>query len=174
MACIWSKCIFCPFWVFDVFFVGCCLGKWYNENMNIRNKEFSPLKVSVFEVLATVITVFAFVWCKQKHENVVLIATQNWTTIYIPLAVMWIILFVYNKGIITKLLTNRITVFIGNISAYTFLIHYVITQYINLAKKLLNIDLSRLQNILLIFIELFITVVATVIYMKITNKKVEF
>lgn len=117
---------------------------------------------------------FAFIWNKKSYHSVVLLAISNWTTIYIPLAVMWISIFISNKGIITKLLVNRITVFIGNISAYAFLIHYVITSYTNAAKEFLHLNLSNIENALLICFEFVLTVIVTIVFMKIIKKKVEF
>lgn len=166
---IWFMYCF-PIFRLGDFFVGCCLGKWYSEK-ELRI-DLSFVKSSVLEILATVITVFVYLWIKQNHENVFLLAINNFTTLYIALAVMWILLFAYNKGIITKILTNRVTIFVGNISAYTFLIHYVITLYVSCAKKFLDVEFAPSGNAFLIIVEFLLTVIATLLYMKI-RKKIE-
>ena len=149
------------------FFIGCCLCKRKIETARNNNAEFG--KYSIYEIGAMLCTVAVFIWMKQKITNPILLATHNWTTLYIPLEAIWIALFV-EKKCITMLLTNRITIFIGNISAYTFLIHYVITQYSGRAINFLDLELSYLENVIVIIIELILTIIVTLVYMKITKK----
>lgn len=168
---IWFMYCFPIFRVGD-FLIGCCLCKRNIET--VRNDNASFGKYSIYEIGATLCTVAVFIWMKQEIANPLLLATHNWTTLYIPLAATWITLFVEKKGCITMLLTNRVTIFIGNISAYTFLIHYVITQYFGSAISFLHLELSYLENVIKILIELIITIIVTLLYMKITKKKIEF
>ena len=56
-------------------------------------------------------------------------AFHNWTTVYLTLAAPWVFLFACRRGYITAALTNPLTVALGNLSGYAFLIHFVVIQY---------------------------------------------
>ena len=157
---IWFMYCFPVFRLGD-FFIGCCLGKLIKGNWY----DFTLIQATIIEVLATVLTVLVYAYTKINFQNVFLLATQNWTTLYIPLATIWILLFVKKQGIITKVLTNRITIFIGDISAYLFLIHYVVTQYVQAVIIFLNLQIANWQNIVLI--ELLLSILGAVLYKKI-------
>ena len=118
------------------------------------------------EILATVLTVLVYTWTKMDFQNAFLLATQNYTTLYIPLAAMWILLFNKKQGLITKVLTNKVTVYIGNISAYLFLIHYVVTRYFGSGLDLLDVQIDGWEHVGLILIELVLSVLATILYKK--------
>lgn len=83
---IWFMYCFPVFRLGD-FFIGCVLGKIY-KYININS--IRMVTASACEVIATVVTVFVFLWLKQYHANIVLQAIHNWTTVYIPLAVIWV------------------------------------------------------------------------------------
>ena len=158
-----------PLFRFGDFYVGCCVSKCYGERILQSGGSF--IKYSIYEIAAILLTILVCVWEKQKYSSPFLTAMQNWTTLYIPLAVIWVILFIKENGIITKVLTNKVTIFIGNISAYTFLIHYVVTRYVGSALNFLNIELSFEQNIIKIIIEFICTIIIAVVYrrLKISN-----
>lgn len=167
---IWFMYCFPVFRLGD-FFVGCTLGKQY---ANSQSHNFSFVKMSVIEVVMTLVAVGVFAWLKIEQSNLFLLAMHNSTTIFIPIAVIWIYLFTINNGIITKILTNRLFMFIGNISAYTFLIHYVVTQYTNNALGFLNIELPMNIKLVVIFIEFIITILLTLLYKKFKGEKIYF
>ena len=121
-------------------------------------------KATIYEVLATMITVFVFLWLKQKHSSVILLALHNWTTLYIPIAAIWVVLFAANKGLLTRILTNKVTLFVGNISAYAFLIHYVITQYTKALLSNLNIEVDGWSKAIIVFAELMVSIGLSVLY----------
>ena len=143
------------------FFIGCVLKRIFFES-NVRNIE--GIKATFFEVLAVVITVLVLICFNQEHSDVMLIALNNWTTIFIPLAAIWVLLFAVNKGIITKILSNKMAMFIGNISAYAFLIHYVITQYMLHLLSFMNIDVVGWKRVILVFFELVVSIGLSVLY----------
>lgn len=159
---IWFMYCFPVFRLGD-FFIGCCLGKLIKGN----RKDFTLIQATIIEVLATVLTVLVYAYTKISFQNVFLLATQNWTTLYIPLATIWILLFVKKQGIITKVLTNKMTIFIGDISAYLFLIHYVVTQYVQAVISFFDLQINDWQNIVLILIEFILSVLGAVLYKKI-------
>lgn len=53
------------------------------------------------------------------------------TIIYIPISSLMIWLFAVNKGAISKVFTNKLLIFIGNMSGYSFLIHQIVLRYLN-------------------------------------------
>ncbi len=161
----WFMYCFPVFRVGD-FFIGCVLKRLFFER---GMRLVGTLKATIFEVLTIAITVFVY----KNHigqSNPFLIALHNWTTIYIPVAAMWVFLFASNKGIVTKLLTNKMTIFIGNISAYAFLIHYVVTKYSSIILDHRDIVLDERGRLILVISELAITIVLSVIYKNINEK----
>lgn len=163
---IWFMYCFPVFRLGD-FFIGCVSKRIFFE---LDFKNIGAKKATVYECVAATLTAFVFIWLKRDCTNVFELALHNWTTIYIPLAFIWVMLFAANKGLITKLLTNKLTLFIGNISAYAFLIHYVITQYMSALLKSFEITLGGWSLAIIVFIELIITIIFSIIYKKIHDK----
>ena len=164
---IWFMYCF-PIFRLGDFFVGCTLGKHYACSKKIK---FSFIQMSLVEVVMTVITIAVFEWMKRAPTNIFFLAMRNWTTIYIPIATAWIFLFAENKGIISRILSNKFFVFIGNISAYTFLIHYVLIQYIYNVLIYLKIDRSLKLNLSIIVFEFMLTIVLALLYNKSKDSK---
>ena len=164
---IWFMYCF-PIFRLGDFWIGCCFGKIYSSN---NNQNVNWLKESIIEVTVLFLTAFVYVWEGLKFDSIWILAIQNWTTLYIPLSVIWIYLFIKSGGIITKMLTNKITIFIGNISAYSFLIHYVVTQYFSCIINYFNIDLTWWVNSGIIIFEFMLTIAITILYMKLIEIK---
>lgn len=164
---IWFMYCFPVFRLGD-FGIGCCFGKMYSSNNN-QNVNF--VKESIIEITVLLLTVFVIIWERLKFDSIWILAIQNWTTLYIPLSVIWIYLFIKCGGIITKMLTNKITIFIGNISAYAFLIHFVVTQYLSCIINYFNIDLTWWVNSGIIIFEFMLTIAITILYMKLIEIK---
>ena len=91
-------------------------------------------------------------------------ALHNWTSIYIPLAVSWVALFFTHGGWITDTLTNKLFVKLGDLSAYMFLIHYVVIQYAAHLLSFLHIKTGGWSRAGLVFAELIITVALSLAY----------
>ena len=79
-------------------------------------------------------------------------------------------LFLSNKGTITDLLVNRLFVYIGNISAYAFVIHYVITQYTLSAVHFLHLNITDFGNIILISMEFVLSILLSQGYKYMNDK----
>lgn len=86
---------------------------------------------------------------------------------YIPLALIWIYLFREKRGIITILLCNKFLIFLENISAYIFLIHYVITQYAKTVLSFLQIEINGWWKVGLVILELIASIAVSFMYIKI-------
>ncbi len=80
--------------------------------------------------LRLAVTWAVVVWdTKFSHVTIVSKVLNNWTTIYIPLAVAWIVCFYREVGWLSKLTRCRALVWTGRNSMYFFLIHYVVYLY---------------------------------------------
>ena len=159
---IWFMYCFPVFRLGD-FFIGCSLSK-----LNINNKNKSIIKYSIIELIMFVLTILICIFMKKDFDNILLISLKNWTTLNIIISVIWIYLFVINKGIITKLFNNPLFIKIGNITAYLFLIHYVLIKYINF---IIERNHLVINNYILIIFEFLVSVLLSLLFIKIKNKK---
>lgn len=165
---IWFMYCFPVFRLGD-FFIGCCLGRIYRKNT--FGGKGVVLQYTIMEIAATAVTVLVFWWLGQNHhDSIILTAFHNWTTLYIPLAVIWVYLFTENKGIITILLSGRLLVGLGNISGPIFLIHYVVILYMNNMLNFFDIKLSKLQQAGAAVLELGVSILASLIYIAMEKK----
>ena len=122
------------------------------------------VKIEIIAILVTLMIEFYF---KQSYNNILLKAMQNMTTLFIPISCIWVFLFAMNRGIITLLCTNKILIYIGNLSSYMFLIHYVITQYTKFILQNLNIVFDGFYKILIILLQLLASILLSILYKKV-------
>ena len=163
---IWFMYCF-PLFRLGDFFIGCVLKRVYFEG------DFGKLgnvKGTIQEIIATAITVLVFLWMTIEQRSLLLLSLQNYTTAYIPLAAIWIILFIEKRGLITKVLSNSCFIFIGSISAYAFLIHYVVTTYTAGLLTWFELNIVGWGRILLILLELIVSLLLSVLYKWIHEK----
>lgn len=81
---------------------------------------------------------------------------------------MLVYLFAINKGYISKLLSNKVMLYIGNISAYAFLIHQVLIRYSNyIVVRLVD---SEYSVFVLTVISFVLTIIVTEIYTRIEKR----
>lgn len=149
------------------FVIGCCLGKIYKKLQKI---DINCIIGTIIEIVVILITALVFIWRESGQSTVFMKALFNWTTVYIVLACLWIYMFAQRKGVITKLLSNKVMIYIGNISSYAFLIHYVITQYAITAIRYLNIQLSNPMKWGVIIFELLLSIGLSILYKKVEEK----
>lgn len=157
---IWFMYCFPVFRLGD-FFTGCVLKRIFCE-CSVKN--IGMARATIYEVLAAAITVLALIWLHQKPRNIILQALNNWTTIYIPLASVWVILFAVCKGWLTRILSNKAAVFVGNISAYAFLIHYVLIQYASSLLDYMKTPAEGWSKAILVSAELALSIALSVLY----------
>lgn len=167
---VWFTYYFPVFRLGD-FFIGCCLGKYYLENgFNAKSTKF----VTLYELVTLVVTVFVMLWLKIEQPSMVLLSFHNLTTIWIPISVLWIYFFARNQGYLTRFLTNKVLVFIGDISVYTFLIHYVITQYTVIGLAFLGIELQGVMKYIMILMEFSLTIFVSKLYQRLHDRGLFF
>ena len=101
---------------------------------------FSAKTVSVMEVSGIVMSLLACYFCHKltpelniSTDSVELSHPERWWTyslIFIPGSMLLIYAFAMQSGYLSKLLTNRFTLYIAKISPYGFLIHHVVFRYL--------------------------------------------
>ena len=126
---------------------------------------------SILEVFGIIITILIFTNIRLPMPSLISQAFYNWTTQFIIPAAIWVYLFASQNGVITKLLSNRVFVSLGNISSYAFLIHYVIILYVNNILQFTNISIQGSIN-MLVLAELILTIVLSILYKNITTRKI--
>lgn len=151
------------------FFAGCCLGKYWLEME--KKEDVSFLKASMCEIMILIITTGVYLWSGQEPQGFISMAANNGTVPYVPLAVIWILLFIHKRGILTRILINRFTIFLGNISPYIFLIHFVVVQYFTTIKGLFVIKLSYGEHLFFIGVQLVISILLSVAYQKMVERR---
>lgn len=121
------------------------------------------------EIVAVIGTVLLCIFRKQSYEDICLKALQNGTTLYIPLAVIWVLLFMEQKGAVTCLYTNKWLTKLGNMSNYLFLIHYVVINYTIGFIDVLNITFSPRWQVALVVFELAMSILVAYVYSILKN-----
>lgn len=149
------------------FFVGCILERFYSET---DARYLGVVKSSVLEFAIAVLSCLVFFWGRTSHDSTLEQVLNNWTLLHMPLAAMWVFAFANNRGVLTKMSTNKVLISLGNISQYAFLIHFVISLYIYYLFDYLGINTTRLQQIILVGMEFVVTVVLSVIYKSFSEK----
>ncbi len=164
---IWFMYCF-PIFRMGDFFVGCVLARIYHESDMSR---IGFLQASILEILAVCMTAAVCLWFGQWYQNIILTAMHNWTTLYILPAAVWVFLFALNRGIITRMLSNKLFIWIGNLSAHLFMIHYVVTQYTGEALEFLNRPVEGAGKFILVGMELIVSIILAVGWEKFSKSR---
>lgn len=116
---------YCPLSRFVDFCIGCCLGYLYIHRTELHEMR----KHTNFATVVAVVLVL-LEWCAFVYQ-VPLFGSEyvRYTILFSGTSALLIWLIAVNKGFITKVLSNAVLCWIGNISPYGFLIHYVVIKY---------------------------------------------
>lgn len=163
--CKWFS-YFLPVLRLGDFAAGCCLGKLYKR---MPEKSRSIYIYSILEILLLAVSTVFYIWVNIPKENVLLQSISNQVSLYIPFAMLWVLAFAASKGIVTKILTNRFFIFLGNISSLLFLIHHVIIMYSKKFFDVFSINLNGVAKYSYIFVEFWVTLALTVLYRKVSE-----
>lgn len=164
------------------FTIGCNIG--YLFLMQERESE-NERKVYTKSELLTVILILAANICYilLRPKDVMGVTPLSnpaywwtYTVIFTVSSCMLIWFFAVGKGVISQILTNRITIYFGNISMYIFLIHAVVFRYImavckKFASEKFEFYYSGWIKLTAGFV---LTLIATKIWMKLIHKEVRF
>lgn len=157
----------CPLYRMLDFFAGCNLFIIYKGS---RHK-FSSVIYSVLEIVALFITVISTIFLIQCGEFNLIIKVFKCTTIlFLPVSLLLIYLFAIKKGFITKVCTNKVMIYLGNISPWAFLIHYVVIKYIYAVYDHFSLNLPEIYTALYAFVTTIICVQIWMMIQKIWNR----
>lgn len=150
--------------------VGICLALIFASGKETDSK--ITVGYNFFEIAATALSVAFYYFFAKGTNNEWINAMLNRTTGFIILAAVWVYLFAKRKGILTFLLTNRVTVWLGNLSPYAFLIHFVTAQYVYSVMTVLHIADVGAMRIARIAVQFALSIVLSMIYVRFKEKKV--
>ena len=159
---VWFCQCFPIFRIGDLYW-GIILGNYYKENKSVEAKKWN---INLIETIALVATIAISLWIKNSETNMITAGIKNNTTLYILMAVIWVYLFANSKGIITKALSNKVFIWLGDISSYLFLIHYVVTSYFGSLQSFIGEEFQGVKLVVLICIEFILSVICSLIYRK--------
>lgn len=154
MDLTWSNYVFPVYRLLD-FFIGCNLGYLF---LNQKRKEKNIIKSNILEIVSLVMVIFSML----KFYNASM--WYQYTILFVPSSISLVYIFADNKGMITKLLTNKVIIFIGNISPYIFLFHRLVINW--LWFKYENVITDKATECIISF---FITMVLSLLWKKIDN-----
>lgn len=162
---LWFTFIFPPVRVID-FALGCNLGYIF---LMLREKEHNKAVVWGLDILIILLyTVTSFFFkstgCFLSREE------YRHTLLFAPIALVIVYSFALAKGPLSRLLTNKITVFFGNLSNYTYLIHQDVIRLLMLGLTSLGMSMEVFKTVVIppAFI---LTVGLSLAYKKLTERR---
>lgn len=114
------------------FYIGMVIGYIFINKKRLFDLSSKPyfIIISAVEVVILILTVIA----NKIYDDSIGVPGSiyfKFTLLYTPLSIMAVYLFALNKGIISKLLTNKLVIYIGEISGFAFITHFIIIRYYN-------------------------------------------
>ena len=166
----WFVYIF-PMSRLEDFIIGCNLGyifKKTNDSIkkNISSACFSFMEVGIVMIILAQLVMYVFLISISANSA---IFSENWwgLTVYWTITSCALVyLFAINQGQLSKALTNKPLLFIGNMSANAFLIHQMVYRYLSTLERKIWGEPNNYINILLCFI---LTMVSSYIWERIND-----
>lgn len=120
---VWSMYLFPMFRLGD-FTAGCLAGYWFACCGGRHMLETAGRKwIAAAWLAAAAVLYIAMKFIQPEPVGIAAMALQNWSTGYIVPALMLVILAAGGRGMAAKILGCRILAGLGNISAFTYLLH---------------------------------------------------
>ena len=152
-----------PLYRMGDFIIGCNLGYLF---LTKKAKNFGKIQTTIAES----IFIFLVMITNYIYANKISVGSEQWiryNILFLPTTIGIVYLFALNNGIFSKLLTNRVSIYVGNRSGYAFLIHLMVISYMDvLVWHFFNISLSPIIKTIVV---LLLTLLLTEIYVKIEN-----
>ena len=100
----------------------------------------------------------------------------TYTVIFTISTCMIVWLFAKNEGYLSKCLVNRVTLYLGNVSSYTFLIHMVVFRYIEAICNMVFDSEFCFYNVgwIKMILGFIFTLGTTQVWLRIIQKRIEF
>ena len=160
----WFTYIF-PLYRLGDFYIGCCLGFLFTiEKSNSEKNE--SLTYTVIEIVGILLLLCGmYIYSATEGINNFL-SSLRYTTVFLPSSVILVYAFAKNKGVLTRLFSNKYLIQVGNLSAYTFLIHQLVIRYVKIVFGTLKVD-----NVLAIgIVSIAMTIIFANVYIKLEKK----
>lgn len=165
---IWFMYMFPIFRIPDIY-AGICLGK--SSSLSAEPSGDDKPKQTVMEVLAFIITMAVCLWRHTDPYKSVNAALRNWTTVYIPMAVVWVCLFTRRGGYLTGLLDNKLLKLVGDLSAYAFLIHFALIKCVGTFMRSAGIKATGVWKAPVVIAELLLSLLLSYLWKRIFDVK---
>lgn len=153
----------CPLFRAGDYAAGCIIGALYRD----RKMEKSG---TVTEIVAIAIAVAFYAFKSKIPVNGWTTVLLNPTTVYCAIGLALVYVFALGKGFVTKILTNRFTVFFGDYSGYVFLIHYAVIMYVNTILFRLDISVTPIRKWVICLFIIAVSYAVAGIYRKLIRK----
>lgn len=161
----WFNYIFPLYRAFD-FFNGCLLGKIYIDHRNDKKDShrflFSLLEVLLVFLIIVAQYIFTYKITYLGQEF------MRYSVLFSPISILVVYLFIKNEGIVTKMLSNKWLIWLGNISSYCYLIHQILLSYIEIVVNTYCDFILHKWH--LFFSSLIITILLSIIFKRIFEK----
>lgn len=159
----WVKWVtyICPLYRLGDFAIGCCFGYIFTQ----RTRTVSTAAATVLECVSIAAAVGAMLLYSENMS----IGGVPWlraNLLFVPSSLAVVYSFALGSGLVSRLLTNRVTLYIGNASAYAFLLHNILIKYSNL---LLGKQLSAKYPLLSCAAAFALTIAVTAVYMSVSK-----
>ena len=122
----------------------------------------------------TILEFVSFILCfvvsmiqSKTYDNPVFRVLFTSTIIDLPISVLVVYLFYKNYGLLSKILTNQVLIWIGSMSPYLFLIHYAVIAW---TKAVCSKFFYNTNILIIVVISLLLSVLAAVTYQLIQRK----
>ena len=158
------------------FTIGCIVGHLYGTRKAKQKAiKYQTFKYTLIE-LATLIAILGLEYLILREVRPFSDDWRRYNVIYTPISVLTVYLFTIKAGLLTRLLTNKVTIYLGNISGYAFLIHKLLLNFIapNIFPFLSNMPYAfRIVSAFILTIAFSVVYISadTAIRKKIANKK---
>ncbi len=165
---------YCPLFRAGDYLAGVLLGRVVGDRLDQgkATAEAVPAKITstVLEAGVIAIPVLFYVFRPVIMQGRLATVLLNWTTVYLAMAVPLVYVFAVNRGLITRVLNNRVPVFLGDYSGYVFLIHYVIIIYTNAVLTHFGISASVPMKWGMLAGNMVISYIAAYLYSKLVQR----
>lgn len=148
---------FFPFTRVWEFMIGCHIGYVFRCN---KRAEISFKLASVLETFTLLLLIFS--WQMMNY-------VEYWAkyVVVIPVNFIAVYLLARARGVLSALLSNKLLVKLGNVSGYTYIIHYVVLRYIYII--LYRFDMQDTSSRIVALITFVITLFLTYIWINVIN-----
>ena len=162
------------------FIIGCNLGVIF-----LNKKDVNVLRCNIFEILALTMSFILSIFHGSMRFTTIFngyelyLQKEFWygpSVIFTINTCLLIYYFAIGKGFLSKLLTNKVTLFIAKLSPYAFLIHWVVIKYIGffvnsiLKNEFLSFHAYALNLTIGFILTIILSCLYQRLYKRITNK----